>query len=362
VASQSSAPITVRLHGSRTERSAFASINRCWWNELRKRPEVRLCDESCADAADVVIHHDFSSRFGEVLPTGRRRVAVRPWDFGPYPRRWVDTVNREYDELWVHSRWVLDCAVAGGVEPSRVRCMPLGVDPAIYRPDGPNPDLGMGDRFVFAFVGAAVDRKGADLALDAYRRAFGPGDAVALVVKDHTGDVFYRRQSHADAILAAACEAGAAPIVYIDEYLPPHDLAALLRRADVLLLPYRAEGFGCTALESMACGTPPIVPEFGAALDYCDAGTGILVPTRQVKLPIGRSLTTNTLGFHEHVDAVHFCEIPVDRLAAALRAVVAMPRGELAALGRAAAERAGRWTWAASVDAILERVRVLAGL
>ena len=361
MAAQSSAlPVTVRLHGSRTERSAFAAINRSWWDQLESRPGIRLLDETSDAPADVVIHQDFSRRFGEAVPRARRRVAVRPWDFGPYPRRWVDSLHSCYDELWVHSRWTADCAVAGGIDADRVHRVPLGFDPTVYRPDGAVADLGVGDAFVFAFVGAAVDRKGADIALEAYRRAFAPGDAVALVVKDHTGDVFYQRQSHADRIREAAGGGDAAPIVYIDDYLPAVELAALLRRADALLLPYRAEGFACTVLEAMACGTPPIIPAFGAALDYCDAGTGFLVPPRQIKLPIARSLATNTLGFDEHVDAVHFCEIPVDRLAETLRAVVAMPRAELAALGRGAAERCRSWTWTASVDAVLERVRVLA--
>lgn len=357
---QSTAPIVVRLHGSRSERSAFSSINRSWWGELKRRPGFELCDERSSTVADVVIHHDFSTRFGDVTPSGRRRVAVRPWDFGPYPQRWVEVANRNYDELWVHSRWTAECAVSGGADPERVRRVPLGIDPSVFRPDGSIADLGVGESFVFAFVGAAVDRKGADLALAAFRRAFSTGDPVALVVKDHTSDVFYQKQSRSAEIRAAAREGGAARIVYIDDYLPANELAAVLRRADALLLPYRAEGFACTAIESMACGTPVIIPDFGAALDYCDASTGILVPARQVRLPIGRSLATNTLGFIEDVGAVHFCEIPVDRLADAMRRVAAMPRAELAAYGRAAAERAGAWTWSASVDAMIDRIRALA--
>lgn len=350
---------SVRIQGSRTTQSAFASINRQWWTVLGQRRDVSLVDDEDGSIADVAVHHDFAVRFGEVAACGRRRVAVRPWDFGPYPPRWVSALRTGYDELWVHSTWSALGATTGGVEPERVRRIPLGVDPDEMRPDGPRADLGLGDRFVFAFVGAAVHRKGIDILLEAFRRAFGPGDDVALVIKDHTRDVFYRRQSYREQVLAAASDPGGAPIVYIDEYLPAPALAAIYRRADAFVLPYRAEGFACPVLEAMACGTPPIIPDFGPCLDYCDATTGILVPTRQVKLPIGRTLPTNSLAFDEHIEAVHFCETPVERLADALVATARRPPAELAALGAAAAERARAWTWAVSVDAVVDGIREL---
>jgi glycosyltransferase involved in cell wall biosynthesis len=350
---------TVRLRGDRAAESAFSSINRRWHALLAGRTDVRLGGDGDA-AADVGIDHDFSVRFGERVPADRRRVAVRPWDFGPYPSRWIDVVRQHYDELWVHSKWTVESAVAGGLEPTRVRRIPLGVDPDVMHPDGPRADLGLGDVIVFAFVGAAVRRKGIDLLLEAFRRAFGPRDPVALVIKDHTRDVFYRDQSHADVIRTAANDPALARILYIDTYMPPSELAALLRRADAFVLPYRSEGFACPVLEAMACGTPPVIPAFGACLDYCDRTTGILVPTREVALPVGRTMQMNSLGFAEEIDRVHFCETSADQLAAALRATVEMPTETRLALGRAAAARARQWTWAASVETIVQGVKELA--
>lgn len=350
---------TVRLRGDRAAESAFSSINRRWHALLAARTDVLLAGDGDA-VADVGIDHDFSVRFGERVAADRRRVAVRPWDFGPYPARWVDVVQRQYEELWVHSTWTVQSAVAGGLDPARVRRIPLGVDPDVMRPDGPRADLGLGDAFVFAFVGAAVRRKGIDLLLEAFRRTFGPRDPVALVVKDHTRDVFYRDQSYADAIRIAANDPDSARILYIDTYMPSAELAALLRRADAFVLPYRSEGFASPVLEAMACGTPSVTPAFGACLDYCDRTTGILVPTREVVLPVGRTMQMNSLGFAEEVDRVRFCETSVDQLAAALRGMVEMPTEARLALGRAAAARARQWSWAASVEAIVQGVKELA--
>jgi glycosyltransferase involved in cell wall biosynthesis len=334
----------VHLHGSRAEQSAFSAVNRRWHALLAARPDIRLIDESAA--ADVTLHHDFSTRFGEVPTAGRRRVAVRPWDFGPYPPRWIDVIRQHYDELWVHSAWNARKAIEGGLRQEALHRVPLGIDPGVMNPAGPRADLGLKDAFVFAFVGAAVRRKGIDLLLQAYRRAFDARDPVALVVKDHTRDVFYRDQSYADELRASAADSSCPRVLYLDAYLPATDLAALFRRADAFVLPYRSEGFAMPVLEAMACGTPPIVPAFGAALDYCDDTTGVLA--------------TNTLGFEEHVARVHFCETPVDVLAAALRALFDMDAAARRQLGMAAAARAAQWTWEASVDAVVRRVYQLA--
>jgi glycosyltransferase involved in cell wall biosynthesis len=351
---------TIRLYGSRTAQSAFASINRHWMAALRQRDDILLLDDEDAATADVVVHHDFSVRFGDLIPPGRRKVAVRPWDFGPFPRRWVDVIQHDYDELWIHSNWSRQSALAGGVPESAVRVIPLGVDPAIMGPDGPCAKLDIADdTFVFAFVGATVRRKGGDIILDAFRRAFGPRDPVALVVKDHTGDVFYQQQSCRERFLSAAADSSGPRVVYLDDYVPSPDLAALYRRADAFVLPYRAEGFACTILEAMACGAAPIVPAFGPCLDYCDRDTSILVPTRAITLPVGRTLGMNSLGFEEHVDTIQFCETSVDKLAAVLRDVTTRPRAEIHALGRRASARASHWTWARSAEAIAGAVRTL---
>jgi glycosyltransferase involved in cell wall biosynthesis len=347
---------TVRILGGTEEATAYAVINREWRRALTQAG-CRLVDD---DTADVLIHHDYSTRFGDAeLPAARRRVAARPWDFGPYPRRWVDVVEQQYDELWVWTDWERDCARRGGLADDRIRVVPLGVDAEQFTPDGPVHALTAGARCTFLFVGAAIERKGIDLLLRAYVDAFDDGDDVQLVIKDHTGDVFYEGLSHRDAVLDAARAPGAPRIHYLDAYLTRDDLAALFRGATALVHPARAEGWALPVLEAMACGTPVVVPEFGPFLDYCAPPAAERVATRRIRAPVRRDFTVNALGYREHVDGIDFGEPDVGAVGDALRAIASWCGDELGARRAAARGNAEQWTWSRAADVMVQAVREL---
>jgi glycosyltransferase involved in cell wall biosynthesis len=341
---------TIRLLGADDRASAYSVINASWRRALLAQ-DVALVDDA---GADLLVHHDYSARFGEVaLPTARRRVAVRPWDFGPYPGSWAEIVARDYDELWVFTTWGRDCAVAGGVPPDRVRVVPLGIDLEVFHRDGPTHELTHGAGQTFLFVGSATDRKGIDILLRAFVTAFDARSDVQLIVKDHTGDAFYTGVSRRDAVLDAARQRGAPRVRYVDAYLDRSELAALYRGATAFVLPSRAEGWALPVLEAMACGTPPIVPSFGAFLDYCTDASSVLVDTRRIRLPVGRSFAYNTLGYEEHVESVEFCETAPDVLASALRDL-ACEGDDVSERRRAAAvETAGNYPWSRSAGEIV---------
>jgi glycosyltransferase involved in cell wall biosynthesis len=122
------------------------------------------------------------------------------------------------------------------------------------------------------------------------------------------------------------------------------------------VFPFRAEGFAMPIVEAMASATPPIVPRFGACLDFCDQRTAFLVPARRIRLPVGRDLQFNTLGFREQVEEVDFCEVDPDVLATEMRRVVALPAEARAKVGAAAAERARAFSWQSSFEKVRARL------
>ncbi|MGE0448790.1 MAG: glycosyltransferase family 4 protein [Vicinamibacterales bacterium] len=328
------------LIGDATLATAYSRVNAAWLRGLRAAGYHIV-----GDAPDVIVHHDYRQHFATcAVPPAPRRIAVRTWDFGPFPRSWTARIGSDFDRLWVHSAWVREKAVESGVDAGLIDVVPHGIDPGVFRPDG--PVAGKPGAFTFLFVGAAVVRKGVDILLRAYAKAFDAGDDVRLILKAHSSDVFYQGQQLSDAIAAFEADPRTPPLELIDAFLPDDGLAALYRAADVGVFPYRAEGFAIPILEAMACGLPCIVPRFGACLDYCTHGNAIFVEARRIRLPVGREMAFNSFGFRDRVEAVDFCEVPVDALAAALRAAYDMRDDARRALGAAASRTVHEgWTW-----------------
>jgi glycosyltransferase involved in cell wall biosynthesis len=294
-----------------------------------------------------------------VPPAGSRSMAVRTWDFGPLPPVWADKINREFTQYWAYSEWIARQAEAAGVASDKVRVVPLGIDPAVYTPEGPRYPLATEKRFRFLFVGGVSLRKGTDLLLDAYARAFTSADDVCLVLKDHSGDLFYRENHARDRIARYRDDTAAPALLHLDAFLPEAELAALYRSCDVAVFPYRAEGFCLPILEAMASGTPALVPDFGACLDFCDQTTSTLLKPRRIKAPVTRSFSV-ALGFEEALSEVDFCEVPVDRLAERMKQLVTEPAAERRARSAAGVARAReRFTWAQSGATVVARLEEL---
>jgi len=344
----------VALQGRRDGRSAFGIVN-AQWSRALVAAGYSVGDYAPGMAApDILIHHDFESHFTAFdPPPGVHSVAVRTWDFGPLPAAWVEKINRQYTQYWAHTHWIAGLAREAGVDADRICIVPHGIDPGVFRPDGPRYPLATEKRFRFLFVGGVSVRKGSDLLLEAFRQAFTADDDVCLVLKDHSGDLFYRDNQARDRIAELRADPMAPEIVHLDAFLSELDLAALYRSCDVAVFPYRAEGFCIPILEAMACGTPAIVPEFGACLDFCTAETSYLVKARRIRAPVSRSFRV-ALGFEEAIAEVDFCELPVSRLVAVLRAARDASAAAHAAKAAAGVARAhGSFTWKKATEIVL---------
>lgn len=343
----------VTLVGDRTEPTAISRVNRFWAEGLQAAGYH--IDET---GGQVSLHHDYRQHFATCAAgDAALRIAVRTWDFGPFPPTWTQRIGRDFDRLWVHTTWIRDKAIEGGAPAHLVSIVPHGFDPGVFTPAGPT--AGLDEAFTFLFVGATVPRKGFDVLLRAYAEAFSAADAVRLVVKGHTADTFYAGQHMSDRITEFQRDPSHAPLRHIDGYVSDYDLAAMYRAADAGVFPYRAEGFAMPILEAMACGLPCIVPRFGACLDYCTEASAFFVEPRRIRLPVRQEFAFNAFEFREQITAVDFCEVPVAALAGVMRDVFEGGRQAAQARGAAAAEACHRgWTWQRAFDRIVAQLSV----
>ena len=80
-----------------------------------------------------------------------------------------------------------------------------------------------------------------------------------------------------------------AEVLYIDQNLSEKEMANLFKLSNVLVHPYRAEGFAMHVQEAMACGCLPVVPTGGPTNDFVSEEIGLKIPTSQQNVNISDS-------------------------------------------------------------------------
>jgi glycosyltransferase involved in cell wall biosynthesis len=351
------ANIAVRWQGDHGRPTSLSIIN----DQITARlsgPTQRITtnggslDAPLPHSADVEVRHQWPPDFRPA--PGGRLALIQPWEFGAIPQQWLAPLQQAVDELWVPSEYVRRMYVEAGIDAERVVTIPNGVDLEVFRPDGPERDLpeaGEGTRFLF--VGGLIGRKGADILFEAWRRAFAGRDDVTLVLKDFGAKDIYRNTGREP--IREHIASGALPrIVLIDEDLSTDDVAALYRACDVLVHPYRGEGFAMPVLEAMACGLPAIVTAGGPTDEFMPDAVGWRIDARRVPFPEERIDTLDTHG------RPWVLEPDSDHLVALLRHADALDDDELAARGRAGRAAAQAFSWDAVAARYQERITALA--
>ena len=231
--------------------------------------------------SDVEVRHQWPYDFG---PSTGRLAVIQPWEFGAIPAEWIDPIRRNVDEVWVPSEYVKRMYVAGGIEADRVAVVPNGVDSELFAPDGARFPLDAPDGTRFLFVGGLIERKAPELLVAAYLDAFQGRDDVCLVIKSSGAGEIY-----ADADLGRLGEYERQRmlprIVHIDQDLSDEQMAALHRACDVMVLPYRGEGFCMPALEAMASGLPVIATAGGPTDEFVPEAAGWRIPSTVRQIP-----------------------------------------------------------------------------
>ncbi len=362
--------VEVAWEGSYMDHGSLSLVNRELTRELSGRDGLRLTRVSTGSVdekfrndpahagmerrvvyqspcnARVTVRHGWPPNWQR--PASGAWVLIQPWEFGAIPADWVERMNA-VDEIWVYSRHVWQTYVDSGVEPRKIRIVPLGVNTDRYRPGVKRTPLATRKSFKFLYVGGRIRRKGFDVLLSSYLRAFTADDDVCLVIKEFGTDGVYAGKTMEGLIEAAQAETGTPQILRITEAISTAAMGGLYAACHCLVHPYRGEGFGLTVLEAMACGLPVIVTGGGATDDFATDEFAYRIPANRVSIG-------GTVDGHALARNGWLLEPDQDALTRQMREVFEHPE-DASAKGLAASRHVReQWSWKQSAAIASQRI------
>ena len=194
-----------------------------------------------------------------------RKIGTFVLESTKLPERLVSEANNDgIWQNWVPSNHCKLYASESGVIRDKIKIIPHGYDPEIFKPKKRKEN----DVFTFLFVGGYTgrdDRKGLDLLWLAFHQEFKKEEDVRLMIKLNR---VYDPNFNTIRDLTGICKPREDMIVFNDAELTDKQIAEIYNQSSCFVSPSAGEGFNMTVLEAMACGLPIITGTFGGHMDY----------------------------------------------------------------------------------------------
>jgi len=226
------------------------------------------------------------------------------------------------DEVWVPSEWNKQTFMNSGLN-REINVMPLGVDVELYRPQEQQVYWSTGTkRFTFLSVFNWNWRKGFDVLLKAYARAFRANDDVSLVMVSRfvgqTGGAFTDRIfEDVDRIRKDERENDLPHLVLVDEVIPTYMMPMIYNSADAFVFITRGEGFALPPAEAGASGLPVISADHGGQSMFLNEKNSLLIKPDRIRR-VDKSIEWIS-PFYHGMDFVDYSDDAIDKAAEMMR-------------------------------------------
>ncbi len=209
-----------------------------------------------------------------------------------------DLCNRYSDEVWVPSSHNKKLFEEGGVK-KPILLMPLGIDEVVYGNTqsiengtvnraglcdilGKSASKGINSFRFFTVFGWSF-RKGIDVLLKSFVKAFSDKDNVALIIAStHVGPdvVVADARKYASTIRSSNYP----QILFVPGVTPELDMPSLYKMGHVFLHTSRGEGFSLPQIEAAACGLPVISCNNTGMGEYLTEDNSFMITTNEKEM------------------------------------------------------------------------------
>ena len=265
---------------------------------------------------------DFAARAGERFFAGRYSIGLWFWEVSRFRSEWQSSFEL-VDEVWAPTAHVAGALSPISPIPVVTMRVPLQMPAIVPRS---RAELGVPEGFLFLFSFdylSVFERKNPLAVVEAFSRAFAPGEGPSLALKCINGE---HDPANHERLLAAAGERE--DIHIIDRYLSPGEKDGLTAACDCYVSLHRSEGFGLGMAEAMYLGKPVIATGYSGNLDFMTEENSLLVDYRLA--PIGP-------GAPPYPADAEWAEPDIEHASALMR-LVFEDRDASVALGERAAE------------------------
>lgn len=177
------------------------------------------------------------------------------------------------DKLFVCSKWAKDIILNQMPETffseKLVHVVPLGVDTEIFK-----PEVSKRSKTIFFNCGKWEKRKGHDVLLECFNRAFKNDDNVELWMMCHNPFIGQHNQGWEKLYKNSPL---GNKIRIIPRQNTHQDVYNIMKQTDCGVFPARAEGWNLELLEMMACGKDVIATNYSAHTEFCNKDNSFLI-------------------------------------------------------------------------------------
>ena len=264
------------------------------------------------------------------------------------------TAENSHHKLAV-SHYCKQVLLQAGCPESQISVLPLGANPLLfqtspekYRPNGStSPSI---KHFLHLTNSWDLYRFGTDLFLPLFCEEFRGNPDAVLIVKDGGSNNPAVVQMLED--LHEKYGDQKPKIYLIRRLLSKAELAKLYRLSDVVVAPFRGEGFAIKILDAFAAGLPVIMPLYGGPTEYANSDN--CYPIDYDLVPLGTCYDTEYI---KPQNSPRWAEPNRESLRQQLRRAMADENPAL--IGEKARETAQQFTWEIAAKKLLALIRKL---